>query len=620
MKERVLILVKYYLFWILFFAIQKPVFMIWQHRLMGDISAGDWFQVILHGLPLDLSVAAYISMAMGLILCISFWVHYRVTQLLSDILTGICLFVGLWTMLGDNGCFPAWGYHLDKSIFVYLSSPREALACAEWWAWALGFIAFVVLFILCWCIYRRWIVFSYQRSKVRGQWSVVLLLLITALLFLPARGSVTVSTMNTGRVYFSDNAMLNQAAINPLFNIIESLSEQTFDTHKYTYMSSAEAEAALKQLLPDTPSTLQPVTELTDVDQYSPIYSEVHSVTHVILVILESFSMNAWSAMPHVQEIASQGIFFSNAYASSYRTDRGVVAVLSGFPGQPTSSLMTAPSKSARLPNIGLSLGNAGYETRFFYGGDEDFTNMRSYLIAGGFHNRICDRDFPLSDRLSKWGVPDHILFPFAANEIEHSSLLAHHKSLDVILSLSSHEPFDVPYHHLAHPYLNSVAYTDSCLGAMVERLSHNPEWSKTLLVLVPDHGYPYPDGMANFRPERYRIPMVVGGGVVAQGHKVDRLCSQIDLVPTLLSLMGLEGSDYYFGKNILTKDSPEFAFFSFNDGFGLIRHSAMASDTLVIDSKSNRQLISPLHPSGSVLDTLSRAMMQSIMQYIDSL
>lgn len=604
MRERIFCLLRYYLFWVLFFAIQKPVFLVWQHSLMGDISAMDWLRVIWHGLPLDLSVAAYISMAFGLILCVGVWLRPRVTQILTDVLTGICLFLALWTMLGDNGCFPSWGYHLDKSIFVYLASPREALASAEWWVWVLGLIAFLSLFPVTFLAYRKLTnlksLYSIQSIGTKSL-STLILLVLTGVLFLPARGSVTVSTMNTGRVYFSDNQMLNQAAVNPLFHIIESLSEQTFDTAKYTYLTSSEAADALAQLY--TPKAKQPQDNLTE-----------RTADHVIFIILESFSLNAWSAMPNVQRLAAEGISFTNAYASSYRTDRGVVATLSGFPGQPTSSLMTAPSKTAHLPNLGLSLSAAGYETHFFYGGDEDFTNMRSYLIAGGFHQRVSDKDFPLSDRLSKWGVPDHILFPYATDCLTANSLLPNHKSLDVILSLSSHEPFDVPYHHLDHPYLNSIAYTDSCLGSFVETLSQSSEWCNTLLVLVPDHGYPYPDGLQNFRPERYRIPMVIAGGAITEPREVNTLCSQIDLVPSLLALMGLDYTAYRFGKNALAADCPEFAFFSFNDGFGLIHNT----DTVVIDARADQPLIRSTQESST--ETLSRAMMQSIMQCIDSL
>ena len=220
MKERVFTLAKYYLFWVVFLALQKPVFLLWQHRLMGDISFTDCCRVIVHGLPLDCSIAAYISMVMGLILCIGVWLRPRFTRIATDILTGVCLFVGIWTLLGDNGCFPAWGYHLDKSVFVYLASPREALACAEWWVWVLGLVGFVVLFFLFWRLYRFVIPFSASslspgaesRSPVV---SSLLLLLLTAVLFLPARGSVTVSTPLSSRM--STSAFWKEAQMSALF-------------------------------------------------------------------------------------------------------------------------------------------------------------------------------------------------------------------------------------------------------------------------------------------------------------------------------------------------------------------------------------------------------------------
>ena len=499
MKDRILYLIKYYFFWVVFFMVQKPIFMIWQYRLMGDIRWYDWISVPWHGLPLDLSVAAYIGMLGGLLLCISVWIDWRPLRYIIDIFTGLLLGVGLWVMLGDNGCFPAWGYHLDRTILVFLQSPREVLACAEWWVWALGCVGFAGLFTLWWFAYRWWMrrVPQDMRHDTLSRRSVttVVMVLMTGVLFLPLRGSLTVSTMNTGRVYFSDNQMLNMAAINPVFNIVESLGENTFDVNKYTYMPTDEAKALVDELY-----------EADDATQVSFLRT---SRPHIVLCILESFSMNAWDYMPHLQELAQEGLFFSNTYANSYRTDRGVVAVMSAFPGQPTSSLMTVPYKSQHLPQIGRDLKNEGYSLKFYYGGDEDFTNMRSYLTNGGFEDRICDSDFPVSERLSKWGVPDHIVFKRAAEEIvAHQQ--ATDKTFDVVLSLSSHEPFDVPSHRYEHPYLNAIVYTDSCIGALTDYLRQNGCWDNTLMVFVADHGYPYPDGLPNYDTLRYHIPLVM--------------------------------------------------------------------------------------------------------------
>ena len=59
---------------------------------------------------------------------------------------------------------------------------------------------------------------------------------------------------------------------------------------------------------------------------------------------------------------------------------------------------------------------------------------------------------------------------------------------MKMFLTLSSHEPFDVPMNRLEDKYLNSIAYTDSCVGDFVEKLKRLPVWDNTLIVFVADH------------------------------------------------------------------------------------------------------------------------------------
>lgn len=596
--------VKYYLFWIAFFLVQKPLFMLINLPQMGSLAWQDWFLVLWHAFPLDLSVASYVTALFGLMLAVYQLWPSRLLGRIADGCTGLLLAVALLVFIGDCGVFPSWGYHLDKTVFIYLSSPREVLACAEWYMWVIGLLALIGGWCGAYALYRL-AMRGWETMPVAGTWAkrganALGMLLLTALLFLPMRGSITTSTMNTGRVYFSDKQPLNIAAINPVFNIMESLSESTFDTRRYTFMPSAEAQRLVAELLPDHPSGA-PSRRLLKTAR-----------PNIILFILESFSLNAWEAMPRLQGLAQEGVFFSRVAASSYRTDRGVVAVMSGYPGQPTSSLMVQPGKSQHLPQLGKSLSAEGYRLKFWYGGDEDFTNMRSYLISGGFMDRVSDRSFPLSQRLSKWGVHDHVLFRAAAEEIMARPADTA-PTLDVILSLSSHEPFEVPaVRRYEDIYLNSVAYTDSCLGAFADSLRQTPAWDNTLLVFVADHGYPYPQGVQNHEPRRYAIPIVWAGGAVNEPCRIDTLCSQIDLVPTLLAQMGIDHSDYLFGKDISDTLSVPFAFYSFNDGYVLLTNR----DTVVLDAKADRCIIG--HEGETELH--ARAFMQRVMERIEEL
>ena len=606
MKSRLLLFIKYYIYWIVFFLLQKILFILAQYRLMGDISVVDCLQVIWHAFPLDLSVASYITALFGLLIIGSIWYNGKWLLYICHTITAILLAISVCVFVGDNGTFTVWGYHWDKSLFTFLQSPKEVLACAEWYVWIFGGIAMGGLFAICWIVYLKLIrldKLSVIHSVVTRSWQTGAWVLITALLFLPIRGSVTVSTMNTGRVYFSTNQMLNLAAINPIFNLIESLSENTFDVEKYTYMPSTDAWALTNKLLPENRWNTSDAQDIFTTSR-----------PNIVLVILESFSANATHAMPNLMRLANEGIYFANAYSSSYRTDRGIVAVMSAFPGQPTSSLMTVPAKSMHLPQIGKSLTEAGYTLHFYYGGDEDFTNMRSYLIDGGFKNRVSDKDFSVPERWSKWGAPDHILFDKATQEIVHRYNHQHKEHyFDVVLTLSSHEPFDVPTtDKFGNLYLNSIAYTDSCLGAFVDSLKQSKQWENTIIILSSDHGYPHPSDITSENPLRYRIPMAIIGGAVESPQKITRLCSQIDLIPTVLFEMGLDVSPYKFSKNLLDSTQIEYAFYAFNDGFALL----MPKDTVVVDAKPNILIKGTNHE----INNQAHALMQCVMEEIDHL
>jgi phosphoglycerol transferase MdoB-like AlkP superfamily enzyme len=119
------------------------------------------------------------------------------------------------------------------------------------------------------------------------------------------------------------------------------------------------------------------------------------------------------------------------------------------------------------------------------------------------------------------------------------------------------------------NPYLNSVAYTDSCLGVFIETLKQSPLWKNTLLVFVPDHTMRYPDTIQNTDPNRYKIPIIWAGGAISKPMRVERYGSQIDLAATLLYQLGIDHSDFTFSKNLLNPNNPQFGFFTFVDGFG---------------------------------------------------
>lgn len=581
MKERLIGLIKTYILFVCIFILQKPLFILYYSSLYAGTSWTDPFKVIWNGLPLDLSLAGYLTAIPGLLFIASAW---TLSKTLRRIWNGYYFFIAILLaviFIVDIGLYEYWGFRLDATpLFYFFSSPKDALASISIWQ-VLGGIVAMILYasllyaLLLWIqkgIWKR-LKLPYRRLSVSG-----VMLLLTGLLFIPIRGGFTVSTMNTGKVYFSSNQRLNHAAINPAFSLMESLSKQKDFGKQYRFMEAAQADELIKNLV--DPSVLDSTVMVPDTLRTTLFKTER---PNVIFVILESFSSRLMTTLGGESDIAVQmdslakeGVLFTNFYANSFRTDRGLVAILSGYPAQPTTSIMKYPRKTQNLPAIAGSLRDAGYRTKYYYGGDADFTNMRSYLMSSGFEHIISDQDFPVSERLSKWGAHDHLVFnrlleDMKAEAADTASAENARPFFQVLQTSSSHEPFEVPYRRLANDRLNAFAYTDSCVGDFVKRFRELPQWKNTVLVLVPDHLGAYPEHLNNLSVERYQIPLLLIGGAVSEPRRIDIYGSQHDIAATLLAQLSLPHQDFVFSKDMLNPASPHFAFFAVPDAFGMV-------------------------------------------------
>lgn len=253
---------------------------------------------------------------------------------------------------------------------------------------------------------------------------------------------------------------------------------------------------------------------------------------------------------------------------------------------------MKYPRKTQSIPAIAGSLKKAGYHTKYYYGGDADFTNMRSYLMSSGFEDIVSDQNFPVSERLSKWGVHDHLVFRRLLNDLKAETVDAVQASrtakFRVIQTSSSHEPFEVPYQRLENERLNAFAYTDSCIGDFVKQYRKLPQWKNTVIVFVPDHLGAYPEHISNQEIERYQIPLLMVGGAVRQPRRIDTYGSQHDIAATLLAQLSLPHNEFTFSKDMLNPASPHFAFFTVPDAFGFVT----PDNQLVFNNEANAVVV----------------------------
>lgn len=587
-------------------ALQKPLFMAWYAGEAAAAGAGaaEWFEVLWHGLSLDLTVAGYVTAVPLLAMLLSLWVRLS-ERLWRVLLTGYFALVALFTAVVfavDLALYEHWGFRIDATVFIYLADPKEAMASVDWW---LG-VRQTLIAALCtagilW-LYRRTLrLFDGEPLGVRSAVPATLLFaMLAAFDFLAIRGGMGASVANISKVCFSPEAFLNHAATNPLFSLLSSLGDNEDYAAAYPFYDDRTLDANFAALRGDD-SAQRPDTLLLTTRR-----------PNIVVVILESFARTVMDeqidgepVMPSMQRLKGEGIWFENFFANSFRTDRGEVAVLSGYPAQTRTSIMKLPAKSRTLPSIARSLAAEGYATSFAYGGDLNFTNQAQYMYATGWQELIWQRDLRFAGAdPSDWGWDDALMCDwFAQRVIDLDG--AGQPFLAGLLTLSSHKPFDVPYAKFENEVLNAMAFSDECVGRMIERLKASPAWENLLVILVADHGYPYPKTLPYNVPLRHRIPMIWTGGAVRAPGVVETYGSQIDLAATLLGQLGIAHGDYAFSKDLFASEPPrKFAYYTFNDGFGVVD----ASGEAIWDATSDR-IVSETAPG--LLD-VGRTMLQS--------
>lgn len=605
--KQIIWFVKTYATFVVLFVLQKPLFLFLEKgsatqpvdNIFTELPAVIW-----HGLPLDLSMAGYLSVIPGFLSIAVVWLKRDLVKPIMNIYFIIASLFITCSFLLNASLYPYWKYPLDSTpLFYFFTSPADAIASVSIWQVILSIVILIVLTIGVWFTLRmrgekrqQYSRYSYgyggfgsgKRNRFddfdrhRGRTSIILLLL-TGLLFLPIRGGITVSTMNTGQAYYSQNAYLNHSAVNPLFSLLESITHQEDFASLYRFMKDKEADKIFATM-----------TSTSDENTY-PLLNEAtfkKGTPDILIVIMESFASDIMPSMGSYKDvavcldsIAQQSILFTRFYANSFRTDRGMVSILSGYPAQPTTSIMRYPRKTSQLPSIARNLAKyKNYKTTYYYGGDADFCNMRSYLVSQGYQHIISDANFPIEDKLSKWGVPDHIL---AARMMEDIKAQQNEKRpmLRILQTSSSHEPFEVPYHRLKDKRLNAFAYTDSVMGAIVREYRKLPRWKNTLIVFVPDHVGGYKENLNDHDRSRYQIPLILAGGAISRPMKVGIIGSQHDIAATLLGQLGVEHREFTFSKNMMSDATPKFAFFAVNDAFGIVSEE----NSLIYDNRAKR-------------------------------
>ena len=561
-SNKLLIIITSFLLYLgIFLFIQKPIFMMYNTTETGLMTFHNLFDIYYNGIALDLAASAYLTAVPWCIVVASlFFPSFHYVKALK-IYNFVMSFILSIIIVVDTSLYEFWMFKLDSTVFMYINDPKNAMASVS-----VGYVIIRLIWIIiqaCILYFITILPLRYFKGKEEGHdfklvVSLFIWLVVGGGIFGLIRG-FRLWPNTPARAFYSTTPILNNSALNPLYNMIYSLSKMDKFDNEFQEFGKEECAAILQQMFPT---------------QGESRLLLKNNRPNILLIVLEGFGACFIEQLggkykyvaPNTSLLCKESVNFTQTYCSSFRTDRGIVSILSGYPGQPTTSIMRFTHKLQSLPGLPKTLRNAGYDTSVLYSSDMSFFNMSDYFIAVGHDKLISESDFPQEQRTAKWGVHDEYAFNWLLDDIQDKHKNSKKPWYTTMLTVSSHTPFDVPYHRLKDEKHNSFAYTDSCLNDFINRLKATPAWDNLLVVVTADHGFNHEEISA---PDFPHIPFIMLGGAIKEPENIDVIANQTDIAATILGQLELPHEDFIFSRDVMadTYQYP-FSFSTFNNGF----------------------------------------------------
>ena len=561
-------------FWMLFFFITRAIFLLYNYQLIkaDGIKPGEAIAAFWHAIPLDIATTCYLLLFPFLILIIQSFYSPKWLNSLNKVYTLSAIIAFSLLVTAELGIYPEWKTKMPYKALMYLQNPSEVYNSAST---ATFFVLILLFLVLSTSTY--WLYVKYFHVKILEPLKLwyfkvwLILIVLLPVLFIGGRGGWQQIPINQSESYYSNHNILNLAAVNSGFNITISIIEnyKNFGKNPYAFYDKEEAQSIIENLfeLPKDSTTHILKTEKPN----------------IVLIILESWSADLIESIggkpgitPSFHELENQGVLFTNLYATGPRSEQAMGSIFSGFPAHPISSVTVQPEKFSKLPTITRSLIDNGYHTSFYFGGQLRYGNIKGYILYNGFTKVVEHNDFGNNVLRGKLGVHDEFVLSRQLKDLNEEK----EPFFSGLFTLSSHSPYDQPMENVfdwgenENNYINSAYYTDRCLGNYIKEARKQPWFKNTLFIIVADHSHNSYRNWSFTTPAYHKIPMLFYGEVIKEefrGLKVNRLSNQMDLATTLLNQLRLDSTPFKWSRDLFNPYSPEFAYYSFEEGLGWI-------------------------------------------------
>ncbi len=581
LPEKAVFWITIFIIGIVFFAIFRFLFLLthidmWKFSEFKEVIWAFWV-----GFRFDSVILSMIVLPLYLITLLPAVIlaNRRVSRTLTLILVFIFVII-FFLSAADLKYFDHFGSRLNYWALEYIEYPGLFFySMVTFSSFALLLIIWIVATVSFYIVLRK----AFKRltrfeSEPTTVSKTITYVLIFLLLLIGIRGRFGIKSLDWGTAFFCNNQYINQLALNPVFTLSHSIYEEIRDgrglfdqaADKLAFFDIHMADRTVARMLGIDSTEIS--NRFTPVRKSNPHISRDY-MPNLVIIIFESWSADRigalgaeFDATPEFDRLCRDGILFENFYANGIRTNRGIPAILCSFPSLPGRSIMRRYAANYPFHSVAQILDQYGYRSIFAYGGDIEFDNMRGFLKSVGYDKFYGENDFPPGKKLSKWGLPDHLVFEHLINEIER---LPRPFNL-TILTLSYHEPYLIPDERFEKfgdsipdaNQLNCLYYSDWALGQFMKKFKNLAVYDSTIFVMTSDHCL---HQMASYPidPNRFRIPLLIIAPDIdyPESPVIPMTGGQVDILPTLLGVMGIETSHLSWGRDLLSLNANDSGF-----------------------------------------------------------
>ena len=568
---------------IVLFMLSRTALLIWH----PEGTEGHIIDIYKYGLLYDVSINCTMYAVVFLICILSNFLSKvpAFILILQKLLLSLIITIQLLLEISTPSFIIEYGVRPNHIYVEYLIYPKEVLSTL------VNGHLFESLFCILICI-TAFILFYKLASKLYRDYTSIkvkksLLCLVLAIVLIPygIRGTITNhKPLNPSNSSFCTSPLGNTIPVNSPFNVFYALR----------HISDSDIKSSSIFAFDNTVNVLNnydkfsKVTKPKTIDSSCPINQVITpKVTpsqkrNVVIIVEESFgaryvqSLSGDPIAPELEKLKNEGWWFERLYATGHRSVRGLEAITASYPPSPLASQVKLEHRE-ELTTISSIYKRLGYKTSFIYGGESHFDSMRSYFLNNGVEEIIEQKDYKDPEFVASWGVSDEDLFK-KANEKFVKLSNNNQPFCSVVFSSSFHDPFDIPQGKVNIDgvktddprRLTAAKYADYALGKFFEQAKKEDYYKNTVFLVIADHDSRV-RGIGAFPLTNYSIPaLIISPDITPRVDK--RIVSQIDMLPTLLSLTGVSGEFPLSGEDLTRDDIIERAPVSYNELFGYVK------------------------------------------------